>query len=149
MTEADEPLLTLDDYRIGFKTERGLAKAVDGVSLTLKRGQTLGIVGESGSGKTVLNRGVMGLLAARNTIESGSAKFNGQELVGENRQSFWGTKMAMIFQDPMTSLNPVMKVGNQVMEPLRQHQGLSKSEAKQRVAEIFTLVGIPLSLIHI
>jgi peptide/nickel transport system ATP-binding protein len=85
----------------------------------------------------------MGLLAARNTIESGSAKFNGQELVGENRQSFWGTKIAMIFQDPMTSLNPVMKVGNQVMEPLRQHKGLSKSEAKQRVAEIFTLVGIP------
>jgi peptide/nickel transport system ATP-binding protein len=142
-TETEEPLLTLDDYRIGFKTERGLAKAVDGVSLTLKRGQTLGIVGESGSGKTVLNRGVMGLLAARNTIESGSAKFNGQELVGENRQSFWGTKIAMIFQDPMTSLNPVMKVGNQVMEPLRQHKGLSKSEAKQRVAEIFTLVGIP------
>ena len=142
MTDSDQ-LLTLDDYRIGFKTERGLAKAVDGVSLSLKRGKTLGIVGESGSGKTVLNRGVMGLLAAANTVESGSAKFEGEELVGQNRQPFWGTKMAMIFQDPMTSLNPVMKVGNQVMEPLRQHQGLSKSDARKRVAEIFTLVGIP------
>ncbi len=142
-TNGETSLLTLDDYHIGFKTERGLAKAVDGVSLTLNRGQTLGIVGESGSGKTVLNRGVMGLLAASNTVESGSAKFEGEELVGKNRQLFWGTKMAMIFQDPMTSLNPVMKVGNQVMEPLRQHKGLSKSAAKERVAEIFTLVGIP------
>jgi peptide/nickel transport system ATP-binding protein len=142
-TDEENPLLVLEDYRIGFKTERGLAKAVDGVSLSLKRGQTLGIVGESGSGKTVLNRGVMGLLAASNTVESGSAKFEGEELVGENRQLFWGTKMAMIFQDPMTSLNPVMKVGNQVIEPLRQHQKLSKSEAKERVARLFTLVGIP------
>tara|TARA_B100000686_G_scaffold354805_1_gene467349 strand:- start:2245 stop:3312 length:1068 start_codon:yes stop_codon:yes gene_type:complete len=143
LNETEAPILSLEDYRIGFKTERGLAKAVDGVSVTLRRGQTLGIVGESGSGKTVLNRGVMGLLSASNTIESGSAAFEGEELVGKNRQPFWGTKMAMIFQDPMTSLNPVMKVGNQVMEPLRQHQGLSKAEAKERVAEIFTLVGIP------
>jgi len=135
-------ILELNDYRVGFRTERGLAKAVDGVTLSLKRGSTLAIVGESGSGKTVLNRGIMGLLGA-NIIESGSVKFQGEELVNTNRQKFWGTKMAMIFQDPMTSLNPVMKVGKQVSEPLRLHQGMSKKEARDRTVELFTLVGIP------
>ena len=135
-------ILELDDYRVGFRTERGLAKAVDGVSLSLDSGSTLAIVGESGSGKTVLNRGIMGLLGA-NIIESGSAKFQGEELVNSSRQKFWGTKMAMIFQDPMTSLNPVMKVGKQVSEPLRLHQGMSKKEARNRTVELFTLVGIP------
>ena len=126
-TDSANNILELSDYRVGFRTERGLAKAVDGVSLSLKRGSTLAIVGESGSGKTVLNRGIMGLLGA-NIIEGGSAKFQGEELVNTNRQKFWGTKMAMIFQDPMTSLNPVMKVGNQVSEPLRLHQGMSKKK---------------------
>lgn len=141
-TESTETILELTDYRVGFRTERGLAKAVDGVSLSLKRGSTLAIVGESGSGKTVLNRGVMGLLGT-NIIEGGSAKFQGKELVNKSRQKFWGTKMAMIFQDPMTSLNPVMKVGKQVSEPLRLHQGMSKKEARKRTIELFTLVGIP------
>ena len=141
-TEETETILKLTDYRVGFRTERGLAKAVDGVSLSLKRGSTLAIVGESGSGKTVLNRGVMGLLGA-NIIEGGSAEFQGKELVNESRQKFWGIKMAMIFQDPMTSLNPVMKVGKQVSEPLRLHQGMSKKAARERTIELFTLVGIP------
>ena len=82
----------------------------------------------------------MGLLGA-NIIEGGSAKFQGEELVNTNRQKLWGTKMAMIFQDPMTSLNPVMKVGNQVSEPLRLHQGMSKEA--HRTVELFTLVGSP------
>ena len=141
-TDSANNILELSDYRVGFRTERGLAKAVDGVSLSLKRGSTLAIVGESGSGKTVLNRGIMGLLGA-NIIEGGSAKFQGEELVNTNRQKLWGTKMAMIFQDPMTSLNPVMKVGNQVSEPLRLHQGMSRKEARDRTVELFTLVGIP------
>ncbi len=101
-------MLKLDDYRVGFRTERGLAKAVDGVSYQLDSGKTLAIVGESGSGKTVLNRGIMGLLGS-NVNESGSVKFQEEELVNTDRQKFWGKKMAMIFQDPMTSLNPVMK----------------------------------------
>ena len=95
-TDSANNILELSDYRVGFRTERGLAKAVDGISLSLKRGSTLAIVGESGSGKTVLNRGIMGLLGA-NIIEGGSAKFQGEELVNTNRQKFWGTKMAMIF----------------------------------------------------
>ena len=141
-TENPSTLLELDDYRVGFRTERGLAKAVDGVSYELHSGRTLAIVGESGSGKTVLNRGIMGLLGS-NVNESGSVKFQGEELVNTDRQKFWGKKMAMIFQDPMTSLNPVMKVGKQVAEPLRLHQGMSKKEARDRTVELFTLVGIP------
>tara|TARA_B100000902_G_scaffold192550_1_gene183978 strand:- start:1982 stop:3046 length:1065 start_codon:yes stop_codon:yes gene_type:complete len=141
-TETTKELLKLEDYHVGFRTDRGLAKAVDGVSLTLKSGTTLAIVGESGSGKTVLNRGIMGLLGS-NTLEKGSAKFQNEELVNTDRQKFWGKKMAMIFQDPMTSLNPVMKVGKQVSEPLRLHQGMTKKEARKRTVELFTLVGIP------
>ena len=141
-TESPSTLLKLDDYRVGFRTERGLAKAVDGVSYQLDSGKTLAIVGESGSGKTVLNRGIMGLLGS-NVNESGSVKFQEEELVNTDRQKFWGKKMAMIFQDPMTSLNPVMKVGKQVAEPLRLHQGMSKKEARERTVELFTLVGIP------
>ena len=141
-TETPNTLLELDDYRVGFRTERGLAKAVDGVSYELHSGRTLAIVGESGSGKTVLNRGIMGLLGS-NVNESGSVKFQGEELVNTDRQKFWGKKMAMIFQDPMTSLNPVMKVGKQVSEPLRLHQGMSRKEARHRSFELFTLVGIP------
>ena len=97
----------------------------------LKKGKTIAIVGESGSGKTVLNRELMGLLTDSNTIEEGSAKFMGEEIAGLSRQRFWGTNIAMIFQDPMSSLNPVMKVGKQVAEPLVLHQGLTKRIKKK------------------
>ena len=137
------PLLEVTDYHVGFRTERGLAKAVDGVSFTLMPGQTLGIVGESGSGKSVLNRGVMGLVASSRQIEEGSVLFDGQQIVNRDRQSLWGNRISMIFQDPMTSLNPVMRVGKQVMEPLRQHLKMSKSEATERAIDLFTAVGIP------
>ena len=109
----------------------------------LEKGKTIAIVGESGSGKTVLNRGLMGLLTDSNTIEEGSAKFMGEEIAGLSRQRFWGTNIAMIFQDPMSSLNPVMKVGKQVAEPLVLHQGLTKKESKKEVINLFKLVGIP------
>ena len=138
-----ERLLEVTDYRVGFRTERGLAKAVDGVSFTLDRGRTLGIVGESGSGKSVLNRGIMGLVASSRQVEEGSVLFEGTEIVNQDRQSLWGKRISMIFQDPMTSLNPVMKVGKQVMEPLRQHLFLDKAGAAERAVELFTAVGIP------
>ncbi len=137
------PLLEVENYRVGFRTERGLAKAVDGVSFTLGHGQTLGIVGESGSGKSVLNRGIMGLIASSRVVEEGSVLFDGMQMANQDRQRFWGDRISMIFQDPMTSLNPVMKVGRQVGEPLRQHLGMSKAEANERAVELFTAVGIP------
>jgi len=139
----DAPLLNVSNYSVGFKTERGLARAVDGVSFTIGAGETLGIVGESGSGKSVLNRSIMGLIASSRQIETGSVLFDGSEMVNQDRQNFWGNRIGMIFQDPMTSLNPVMKVGKQVAEPLRQHLGMSKRQAIERTIELFTNVGIP------
>ncbi len=137
------PVLEVKDYKVGFKTERGLARAVDGVNFTLGTGKTLGIVGESGSGKSVLNRSIMGLVVSSRQIEEGSVKFHGQEIVGTNRQPYWGKKMSMIFQDPMTSLNPVMKIGKQIGEPLRMHLGMDKKQAAERATELLTQVGIP------
>ena len=99
-------------------------RAVDGVSFTLDRGRSLGIVGESGSGKTVLSRSIMGLLTGRNVRRQGSVRFEGQELIGRSPKEMrhiWGQEMSMIFQDPMTSLNPLMKIGKQITEPLKAH----------------------------
>lgn len=139
----DTPLLEVTNYEVGFKTERGMARAVDGVNFTLRQGRTLGIVGESGSGKSVLNRGIMGLVVSSKQVETGSVKFKGTEIVNTNRQRFWGNSMGMIFQDPMTSLNPVMKVGKQIGEPLRIHLGMNKKQAAERAVELLTQVGIP------
>lgn len=140
---ASEPMLVVKDYEVGFRTERGLARAVDKVSFELNRGETLGIVGESGSGKSVLNRGIMGLVASSRVVENGSVLFDGRQMVNQDRQALWGTRIGMIFQDPMTSLNPVMKVGKQIYEPLRQHLKLDKAGAKARAIELLTSVGIP------
>jgi peptide/nickel transport system ATP-binding protein len=140
------PLLEVDDFRTQFRTEGGLVKAVDGVALTLERGKTLGIVGESGSGKTVLSRSIMGLLTARNVVRSGSVRYQGQELVGASQshmRALWGTEMAMVFQDPMTSLNPVMKIGRQLTEGLRYHLDVPKDEAKAQALQLLESVGIP------
>ena len=129
------PLLEVSDLKTYFRTERGTVKAVDGVSFSLQRGQSLGIVGESGSGKTVLSRSIMGLLGRNNLIREGSIEFDGQELMGlsvKEMRSIWGQEMSMIFQDPMTSLNPVMKIGRQIAEPLMLHLGMNKSEARLR-----------------
>jgi oligopeptide/dipeptide ABC transporter ATP-binding protein len=145
-TPHEGPLLEVDDFRTHFDTESGLVKAVDGVSFTLERGKTLGIVGESGSGKTVLSRSVMGLLTARNVRRTGSARYQGRELVGASPgqlRSLWGTEMAMVFQDPMTSLNPVMKIGRQITEGLRYHLEVPKGEAAEQALQLLTSVGIP------
>ncbi|MFP5256823.1 MAG: ABC transporter ATP-binding protein [Acidimicrobiia bacterium] len=140
------PLLTVEDFRTHFQTAGGLVRAVDGVSLTLDRGRTLGIVGESGSGKTVLSRSIMGLLTARNVVRTGSVRLKGQELVGASNaemRALWGTEMAMVFQDPMTSLNPVMKIGQQITEGLRYHLGVPKDEALAQALQLLESVGIP------
>ena len=140
------PLLELTDVRTHFSTPRGLVRAVDGVSFTLERGKALGIVGESGSGKTILSRSIMGLLPTRGTIRSGSVKFAGQEVGNRSRKEMrhiWGKEMAMIFQDPMTSLNPLMKVGAQIAEPLRIHLGMSKADAKATALSLLQSVRIP------
>ena len=115
-----------------FKTPRGLVHAVDGVSLTLERGKTLGIVGESGSGKSVLSRSIMGLLPS-NVERHGSIKFEGHEIGdadNDEMRHYWGTQMSMVFQDPMTSLNPVMRIGKQITEPLRYHLDVSRDYAE-------------------
>jgi peptide/nickel transport system ATP-binding protein len=142
----DEPFLAVTDLKTHFRTSAGVVRAVDGVSLTLRRGQALGIVGESGSGKSVLSRSIMGLLPGSNVIRSGSVLFEGQELVGLSRndmRAFWGQKMSMVFQDPMTSLNPVMKVGKQVGEGLRRNLGMSKQDAMETAERLLSDVGIP------
>lgn len=140
------PILEVSDLCTSFVTSRGLVRAVEGVSFAVERGRTLGVVGESGSGKTVLARSIMNLLPARTARQRGSVIFEGHELVGRparEMRRYWGAEMAMVFQDPMTSLNPVVKVGRQITESLRQHLGMSKAQARRHAAELMASVGIP------
>src|SRR6185437_6545912 len=137
-------VLDVTDLRTTFDTDRGPLRAVDGVSFTLDRGQTLGVVGESGCGKTVLARTVMGLLGGPRV--SGSVTFSGTELVGAppaTLRSLWGAHIGMVFQDPMTSLNPVMRIGRQIAEPLRLHLGLGRDEARATAVSLLGQVGLP------
>jgi peptide/nickel transport system ATP-binding protein len=142
----DGALLEVEDVKTHFQTDRGLVRAVDGVSFSLERGKTIGIVGESGSGKTVLSRSVMGLLPKRGLIRSGSIRFEGTELIdasNDELRQLWGTQMAMVFQDPMTSLNPVMKIGTQITESLLHHLDITKDYAKETGISLLASVGIP------
>ncbi|MDZ4170402.1 MAG: ABC transporter ATP-binding protein [Coriobacteriia bacterium] len=143
---ADE-LLRVDDMKMHFHTRDGVVKAVDGVTYTLDRGETLGVVGESGSGKSVHALTMMQLIQMPpGRIEGGDAVFKGNSLItmkGEQIRRIRGNEIAMIFQDPMTSLNPVYRVGTQLAEPLIVHKGMSKKEAWDRVCELLKLVGIP------
>ena len=141
-----EALLVVDELVTHFRTDRGMVRAVDGVSLTLERGQTLGIVGESGSGKTVLARSIMGLLPPKNVVSRGSVRFEGRELTdlpADEMRRVWGAEIAMVFQDPMTSLNPVMKIGHQVTEGLRVHLDMDKDRAVETAVALLRSVGIP------
>jgi peptide/nickel transport system ATP-binding protein len=141
----DGPLLEVEDVHTSFKTSRGLVQAVAGVSLTLERGKTLGVVGESGSGKSVLSRSIMGLLPS-NALRRGSIRFEGREIGNASQatmRDYWGTQMSMIFQDPMTSLNPVMRIGNQITESLRLHLDVSKDYANETALALLKSVGIP------
>ena len=139
-------LLEVDDLHTSFETPRGSVRAVDGVSLAVSQGKTLGIVGESGSGKTVLARSIMGLLTASNIQRSGSVRYQGREMVGATPaelRSLWGTEIAMVFQDPMTSLNPVMRIGQQLTEGTRYHLRIPRADARQQAIKLLTDVGIP------
>ena len=140
-------LLEVDDLRTVFHTARGDVAAVDGVSLRLHAGETLGIVGESGSGKSVLGRTIMGLVSSGpTTTVSGTVRVDGQDvhsLSPRERRRLWGPKVAMVFQDPMTSLNPVKKIGAHLTEPLRLHQRLDRKAARERAADLLRQVGIP------
>ena len=141
-----DKLLVVKDLSTTFATAGGPLPAVGGVSFDLGQNETIGIVGESGSGKTVLSRTIMGLQPRTNVTVSGSAQIDGFEVVGasENeKRKIWGTEVAMIFQDPMTSLNPVMRIGKQIDESLRVRLGMSKADAKARAIELLELVGIP------
>ncbi len=142
----DRPLLEVDSLVTHFQTRHGIVRSVDGVSFTLKRGQTLGIVGESGSGKTVLSRSVMGLLPLHNVIREGSVVFGGVDLASVSRDELhgiWGAQIAMVFQDPVTALNPVVRVGRQITESLRFHLGMSRSDARATAIALLRSVGIP------
>jgi peptide/nickel transport system ATP-binding protein len=139
-------LLEVEDLRVHFETEDGLVKAVDGISYTVDRGETLGIVGESGSGKSVSSLTVMGLTRARNARISGTVRFDGKDLLGASDEELRGVRgndIAMIFQDPLSSLHPFYKVGNQIVEAILAHKDVSKAQAYDRAVEMLSLVGIP------
>ena len=144
--DAAPHLLGVTDLRTTFDTPRGTVVAVDGVSLHVEAGETLGIVGESGSGKTVLARSVLGLVTSRAATTTGSVKLQGRELVGLSPKAMrdvWGVQAAMVFQDPMTALNATMRVGDQITESLRFHLDMSRSEAREMAVALLRSVGIP------
>jgi peptide/nickel transport system ATP-binding protein len=141
-----EALLEVRDLKVSFRTEDGLVRAVDGVSFTVSEGETLGIVGESGSGKSVTMMSVMRLIIDPNATFDGQVIYKGRDLMtlgkAELRQ-VRGSEIAMIFQDPMTSLNPVYRVGWQIAEQIRAHENASRQAARSRAIELLTAVGIP------
>ena len=145
--EENKEILQVKDLAVAFQTYRGKVKAVRNVSFDLKRGQALGIVGESGCGKSVTAHAIMGLLPKENSIiENGQILWQGQDLVNfqdEDLAKIRGNKIAMIFQDPMTSLNPVLTIGTQIKEVLFLHKQLSDKEATEKAVELLNLVGIP------
>ncbi len=142
-----ENILEVKDLNISFHTFSGEVQAIRGVNFELKKGETLAIVGESGSGKSVTTKAIMRLLPPQNSeIKSGEILFNGKDLAKlseKKMQKVRGKDISLIFQDPMTSLNPTIKVGKQIMEPILKHQNVSKSEAKKRTLELLSMVGIP------
>ena len=140
------PVLEVNDLRTFFHTEEGVVKAVDDISFRLQAGRTLGIVGESGSGKSVTSLSIMRLLASTAQIESGRIAFLGKDIVGlpeREMRSIRGRDMSMIFQEPMTSLNPVFTVGAQIMEAIILHQKTTKAEARKKTIDLLREVGIP------
>jgi oligopeptide/dipeptide ABC transporter ATP-binding protein len=140
------PLLTVDDLKVSFATEDGMVRAVDGVSFELAASEILAIVGESGSGKSVTAQTITGLTRAPNARISGSVTYRGRELNGlddDALRDIRGEQIAMVFQDPMTSLNPVYRVGRQIAEMIRAHRDVSHREAEERAVELLRSVGIP------
>jgi peptide/nickel transport system ATP-binding protein len=139
-------LLEVRDLRTSFRTDDGIVKAVDGVTFSVERGKTLGIVGESGCGKSVTCLTIMGLNNPRNSTSSGEALFNGENLLEMSTRrlrDLRGNDIAMIFQDPMTSLNPVHSIGKQLVEAVMLHRDVTKKAARSRALELLSAVGIP------
>jgi peptide/nickel transport system ATP-binding protein len=145
--DMEQPLLEIRDLAVSFRTDEGVVRALDGVSLELPRGKTVGLVGESGSGKSVTSLAVLGLLPRPPAvIERGSIKFNGRELTTLSERELRevrGRHIGMIFQEPMTSLNPVFTVGFQIMEAVRAHGRVGRAAARVRAIELLERVGIP------
>src|SRR5881275_2217111 len=140
------PLLEIEDLRVDFPTQGSVMPAVDGVSLTLEQGEVLGIVGESGSGKSVTMMALMGLIAYPGKVRAKKLRFAGHDLLGisdRERRRLVGKDMAMIFQEPTTSLNPCFTIGWQLVEALREHSPLDRTSAHQRAIELLEQVGIP------
>jgi peptide/nickel transport system ATP-binding protein len=146
MTAIDlAPLLAVTDLSTQFDTRQGLLTAVNQVSFSLQRGEILGLVGESGSGKSVTGFSLMGLVDAPGRVAGGSIRFEGRELIGQTTQQWQhlrGNEIAMIFQDPMMTLNPVLRVDTQMLEALHAHQSISRTNALARVREVLVQVGI-------
>jgi peptide/nickel transport system ATP-binding protein len=141
-----ERLLEVQGLAVSFATEEGVVQAVDGVSFHLDAGEVLAVVGESGCGKSVTAMTLMGLTRSPNARFDGSALYRGRDLVSasdEELRHVRGAEIAMIFQDPMTSLNPVIRIGDQIMEQIQEHQGLPEAEAHERTVEMLERVGIP------
>src|SRR6266516_3329063 len=144
--DAPSDLLAVHDLHVHFPTDDGLVKAVDGLSFTLDRGQTLGIVGESGSGKSVTSLGILGLHHGTSARITGQVWLDGEELINAGTarvRALRGNKMAMIFQDPLSSLHPYYTVGNQIIEAYRIHNEVSKQAARKHAIEMLNRVGIP------
>ena len=145
MTEA-ERLLDVDDLRVSFRTEEGVLQAVDSVSFHVDRGEVLAIVGESGSGKTVTGMSLMGLTRSPNARFEGTARLGETELIGasdNDLRKIRGKQIAMIFQDPMTALNPVQRIGDQIVEQIRAHESVHKAQALDRAVQLMERVGVP------
>ncbi len=141
-----EPLLEVSDLHVRFNTDDGIVRAVDGVSFSIMPGETLGVVGESGSGKSVSSLAVMGLVNRKMADVTGSITFKGQDLLtlpNEEMRTIRGRQISMIFQDPMTSLHPFYRVGDQISEAILEHEDISKKEASERAVEMLGLVNIP------
>jgi oligopeptide transport system ATP-binding protein len=144
----NEPLLAVDDLRVHFWTGGGTVHAINGISFEIGPGETLGIVGESGCGKSVTALALLGLLPRAGRVRTGSARFDGRDLLRLKQRAIRrvrGRQIAMIFQDPMTSLNPVLTIGRQLREPLETHFGMNRKAASNRAAELLDRVGIPSS----
>jgi peptide/nickel transport system ATP-binding protein len=145
MISSEPALLDVDDLHVTFETEEGTVRAVNGVSFEVRPGEVLGVVGESGSGKTVTMLSLLGLLTSTARI-TGSARLEGEELIGlEQRQlrSIRGNRIGFVFQDPMTTLNPVLKVGSQLVEAIRAHRDVDRAAARRAALDLLTAVGIP------
>lgn len=146
MSETDEVLLSVRNLYVEFATDDGLVSAVNDLSYDLKRGKTLAIVGESGSGKSVSSMALMGLVAGMNAKVSGEVYFDGQQLIGADPESvrkLRGDRMAMIFQDPLSSLHPFFRIGDQLVEAVQVHHDIDKKQAQVRVKAMLERVGIP------